>query len=36
MCGTPKGSGPINSGDKFIGKIFDEEKLLVEGSWHAN
>lgn len=36
MCGTPKGSGPINSGDKFIGKIYDKEKLLVEGYWQAN
>ncbi len=36
MCGTPKGSGPINPGDKFIGRIFDKEKLIVEGSWHAN
>lgn len=36
MCGTPKGSGPINHGDKFTGKIFDKDKLLVECSWHAN
>jgi 2-keto-4-pentenoate hydratase/2-oxohepta-3-ene-1,7-dioic acid hydratase in catechol pathway len=36
MCGTPKGSGPINSGDKFMGKIFNKEKLLVEVSWQAN
>ncbi len=36
MCGTPKGSGPINSGDRFIGRIFDNEKLLVEGCWRAN
>ncbi len=33
MSGTPKGVGPINSGDKFIGKIFEKEKLIVENSW---
>ena len=35
MSGTPKGVGPINSGDKFIGKIFEKEKLIVENSWTA-
>ena len=33
MTGTPKGVGPINSGDMFIGKIFEKIKLLVEGYW---
>ena len=33
MTGTPKGVGPINSGDKFIGKIFEKNKLVVEGFW---
>ena len=33
MTGTPKGVGPINSGDMFIGKIFEKSKLLVEGCW---
>ena len=33
MTGTPKGVGPIHAGDTLIGKIFDKETLLVEGSW---
>jgi len=33
MTGTPKGVGPIHSGDTFIGKIFEKEKLLVECCW---
>jgi len=33
MTGTPKGVGPIKSGDKFNGKIFEKRKLVVEGCW---
>ena len=33
MTGTPKGVGAVNSGDKYLGKIFENEKLVVEGSW---
>jgi 2-keto-4-pentenoate hydratase/2-oxohepta-3-ene-1,7-dioic acid hydratase in catechol pathway len=33
MTGTPEGVGPVNSGDKFIGIIFDKDKSLIEGSW---
>jgi len=33
MTGTPKGVGPVNSGDRYLGKIFENEKLIVEGSW---
>ncbi|MBN2016588.1 MAG: fumarylacetoacetate hydrolase family protein [Candidatus Cloacimonetes bacterium] len=33
MTGTPKGVGPVHAGDTLIGKIFDKETLLVEGSW---
>jgi 2-keto-4-pentenoate hydratase/2-oxohepta-3-ene-1,7-dioic acid hydratase in catechol pathway len=33
MTGTPKGVGPVKSGDRHLGKIFDKDKLLVEGSW---
>jgi len=33
MTGTPKGVGPVKSGDRYLGKIFDKDKLLVEGSW---
>lgn len=33
MTGTPKGVGPVNSGDKYVGKIFENEKIVVEGNW---
>ena len=33
MSGTPKGVGPVISGDTFNGKIFEKSKLLVEGCW---
>ena len=33
MTGTPGGVGPINSGDTFSGKIFENEKLIVENFW---
>lgn len=33
MSGTPKGVGTYRVNDKFIGKIFCEDKLLVESSW---
>jgi len=33
MTGTPKGVGSVNSGDKYLGKIFEKEKLIVEGAW---
>jgi 2-keto-4-pentenoate hydratase/2-oxohepta-3-ene-1,7-dioic acid hydratase in catechol pathway len=33
MTGTPKGVGPVISGDTFNGKIFEKNKLLVEGCW---
>ena len=33
MTGTPKGSGPVNSGDRYLGKVFEKEKLIVEGYW---
>jgi len=33
MTGTPKGVGPLHPGDRFIGKIFEKEKLIVAGSW---
>jgi len=33
MTGTPKGVGPIHAGDRFHGKIFDGDKLLVEDHW---
>ncbi|MDQ7031817.1 MAG: fumarylacetoacetate hydrolase family protein, partial [Desulfonauticus sp.] len=33
MTGTPKCVGTIRVGDTFLGKIFEKEKLIVEGSW---
>jgi 2-keto-4-pentenoate hydratase/2-oxohepta-3-ene-1,7-dioic acid hydratase in catechol pathway len=33
MTGTPKGVGQVNSGDKYLGKIIEKEKTIVEGSW---
>lgn len=35
MTGTPKGVGPIKTGDRLHGKIFDAGKLLVESRWTA-
>lgn len=33
MTGTPKGVGPVNSGDKYLGKIIENNLTIVEGSW---
>lgn len=33
MTGTPKGVGRINRGDRFEGKIFENEKLIVAANW---
>ena len=33
MTGTPKGVGPLRVGDRFHGKIFAGERLIVEASW---
>jgi 2-keto-4-pentenoate hydratase/2-oxohepta-3-ene-1,7-dioic acid hydratase in catechol pathway len=33
MTGTPKGVGTIQVGDTFLGKIFENDKLIVEGYW---
>lgn len=33
MTGTPKGVGPIHCGDTFVGKIFENETLIVDGCW---
>ena len=33
MTGTPKGVGAINVGDVFLGKIFEQDKLLTQASW---
>ena len=33
MSGTPKGVNTYTIGDKFIGRIYSDERLLVENSW---
>jgi 2-keto-4-pentenoate hydratase/2-oxohepta-3-ene-1,7-dioic acid hydratase in catechol pathway len=33
MTGTPKGVGPVKSGDRYLGRIFEKDRLLVEGFW---
>ncbi len=33
MTGTPKGVGPVNQGDRYLGRIFEKDRLIVEGSW---
>jgi 2-keto-4-pentenoate hydratase/2-oxohepta-3-ene-1,7-dioic acid hydratase in catechol pathway len=36
MTGTPGGVGPIHAGDAFIGRKFENDRLVVEASWAAN
>jgi len=33
MTGTPKGVGPVCADDRFVGKIFVKERLLLERHW---
>ena len=33
MSGTPKGVGKVEKGDEFIGRIYKDEKILVEKKW---
>ena len=33
MTGTPAGVGPVHAGDRFCGRIFEKENLMVEASW---
>lgn len=35
MTGTPAGVGPILPGDRYTGRIFDGEQLLVEADWQV-
>lgn len=35
MTGTPKGVGEIEAGQLFTGKIFAEQKLIIEHQWIA-
>ncbi|WP_354624554.1 fumarylacetoacetate hydrolase family protein [Psychromonas sp. MME2] len=36
MTGTPKGVGEIARNDHFIGKVFYDDKLLIEKKWTVN
>ncbi|MDM5270720.1 fumarylacetoacetate hydrolase family protein [Sulfurovum sp. zt1-1] len=33
MSGTPKGVGNYKIGDKFVGKVYEGERLLIESTW---
>lgn len=33
MTGTPQGVGVLNTGDRFNGKIFWNQNLLIEHHW---
>jgi len=33
MSGTPKGVNTYKLGDEFIGRIYSDERLLVESKW---
>ncbi len=35
MSGTPKGVNTYKVNDKFTGKIYDKDKLLIESAWQA-
>ena len=36
MSGTPKGVATYKTGDKFVGKIYEQDTLLVESQWIVN
>lgn len=33
MTGTPAGVGPLKPGDRFVGRVFEDDTLLVEADW---
>ena len=35
MSGTPKGVATYNRGDRFVGRVYSNDKLLVEKKWTA-
>jgi 2-keto-4-pentenoate hydratase/2-oxohepta-3-ene-1,7-dioic acid hydratase in catechol pathway len=35
MTGTPAGVGPLLRGDRFLGRVFNGDRLLVEGHWQV-
>jgi len=36
FTGTPKGVGIVNVGDEFVGKVYENNTLLVQKSWIAS
>jgi len=36
MTGTPKGVGPVTTGDRFSGRVLADGSLLAAGSWMAD
>jgi 2-keto-4-pentenoate hydratase/2-oxohepta-3-ene-1,7-dioic acid hydratase in catechol pathway len=36
MSGTPQGAGPFDTGDRFVGRIFVQDQLIVEAAWLAH
>ncbi len=35
MSGTPKGVNTFNRGDRFVGRVYSNDKLLIEQEWTA-
>jgi 2-keto-4-pentenoate hydratase/2-oxohepta-3-ene-1,7-dioic acid hydratase in catechol pathway len=35
MSGTPKGVATYQISDEFIGRIYSDERLLIESRWSA-
>ena len=33
MGGTPKGVGNFNKNDRFVGRVYSDDNLLVEKEW---
>ncbi len=33
MTGTPAGVGAVTAGDRFIGRVYDADELLLEAEW---
>ena len=33
MSGTPKGVNTYSVGDRFVGQVFEGDRLLVKGEW---
>jgi len=35
MTGAPAGVGVVTAGERFSGKIFEENKLIIEAQWEV-